>query len=151
MRNRTDEMTPATPAGGSLDSRRSIPLWVKLVVIAGALLSAMGGVLALIKPAMMAAPGDAINGAVHIYAGYFAARSFAVALMLLVLLGLRAWRGLGHLMLLFALIQLFDACMDCAEARWSILPGVLVLGFLFALVANRLSGSPLWKLAAWRD
>jgi hypothetical protein len=122
-----------------------------LVVIAGALLSAMGGVLALIKPAMMAAPGDAINGAVHIYAGYFAARSFAVALLLLVLLGIGARRALAHMMLLFVLIQLFDAAMDCAEARWTILPGVLILGTLFALGAQRVSGYPLWKLAAWKD
>jgi hypothetical protein len=151
MRNRNHLISPASGTDGALGSRRSIPLWVKVIVIGGALLSAMGGVLALIRPAMMVAPGDAINGAVRIYAGYFAARSFAVAVMLLVLLALGARRALGHMMLLFALIQLFDACMDCAEARWTVLPGVLILGLLFALGAMRLSGSPFWKLAAWKD
>ena len=151
MLNRTDVTSPVLQTSRPATIPLPIPMWVKLVVIAGVLLSVMGGVLALIKPVMMVAPGDSINGAVHIYAGYFAARSFAVALLLIVLLGLGARRALGHMMLLFALIQVFDTCMDCAEARWTILPGVIILGILFALGANRLLGSSFWKLAAWKD
>lgn len=150
MLNRNLEISPAPQADGSLDGRQRIPTWVKVVVMAGVLLSAMGGLLALMKPDLIA-PGAAINGAVHIYAGYFAARSFAVAMMLLVLLAVGARRALGHMMLLFALIQIFDVGMDCAEARWTVLPGVVVLGILFTLGAGRLSGFPFWKVAAWRD
>src|SRR5664279_780262 len=64
----------------------AIPTWVSLVVLVGALLTAIGAVIALVNPAMLAAPHIEINGAVHIYAGYLAARNFALAFMLVALL-----------------------------------------------------------------
>jgi hypothetical protein len=127
----------------------AIPTWVSLVVLVGALLTAMGAVIALVNPAMLAAPHIEINGAVHIYAGYLAARNFALAFMLVALLLLRARRALGNLMALVGLIQFLDFCMDCAEGRWMVAPGVLVFGLIFLAGAARLSGAPFWRREAW--
>jgi len=52
-------------------------------------------------------------------------------------------------MLLVALIQLLDACIDCAEKRWPIVPGVLFLGLVFLFAAARLSSAPFWKSEFW--
>jgi hypothetical protein len=46
-------------------------------------------------------------------------------------------------------IQLVDFCIDCAEARWTVAPGVLMLGVLLLVAASRLSGSAFWRRAAW--
>ncbi len=127
----------------------AIPWWVTAVVLLGALLTATGAILALVHPAMLVSPHDEINAAVHVYAGYLTARNGALAFMLLVLLGLRARRALGNLMVLVALIQILDACIDCFEGRWMIVPGVLVFGLVFLIAAARLSGYPFWRSQAW--
>ena len=126
-----------------------MPLWPKLIVILGALLTAMGGVLALVHPASLVSAHDEINGAVHIYAGYLASRNLAIALLLIALLSLGARRALSQLLVLVALIQLLDACIDCWEGRWMLLPGILLLCILFLLAAARLSGHRPWTQAAW--
>jgi hypothetical protein len=120
-----------------------------VLVIAGALLTAKGAVIALVRPAMLVSPQDQINGAVHVYAGYLAARNLALALMLTALLALRARRALGNVMALFALVQLLDVCIDYAEGRWTIVPVALLLGVLFSIGAARLAGSPFWRREAW--
>jgi hypothetical protein len=97
---------------------------------------------------MLVSPDDTMNNGVRIYAGYFASRNLALALMLLALLWLRAKALLSNLMLLTALVQLLDACIDCAEGRWAIVPGVLFFGFVFLFSAARLSGRSFWKLSA---
>ncbi len=127
----------------------SIPLWVTGAVILGALLTAMGAVIALVKPVMLVSPQDQINAAVHIYAGYLAARNAGLALMLVVLLGMRARCALGNLMALVSVIQLLDVCMDCVEGRWALVPGVLIFGVVFLLGSGRLTGSHPWRRAAW--
>ena len=126
----------------------NIPWSVATIVVVGALLTAIGAVIALARPAMMASPHDAINGAVRIYAGYLAARNGAIALMLIVLLALRARHALANLMVLVGVIQLFDVCMDCIEKRWAIVPGVLLIGLLYLWGAARLS-APFWRREAW--
>jgi hypothetical protein len=126
-----------------------IPWWLQLAVIVGALLMAAGGVIALVHPVMLVSPQDEINGAVRIYAGYLASRNLVLAAMLLATLSLRARGALGHLMMLTAFIQIADACIDCVEGRWPIVPGVLVFGVGFFLGAARLSGHPFWKRQAW--
>jgi hypothetical protein len=143
------EYSPKTTTEARLKKPANIPLWVSVLVIAGALLTAMGAVIALVRPAMLVSPHDQINEAVHIYAGYLAARNLALALMLTGLLALRARRALGNLMALVALVQLLDVCIDFAEGRWIIVPAVLVLGVLFSIGAARLSGSPFWRREAW--
>jgi hypothetical protein len=98
---------------------------------------------------MLVSPHDEINGAVRIYAGYLVARNFAIAIMLVTLLVLGARRALGNLMVLVGFIQLLDVCMDVAEGRWSIVPGILVFGIVFLVGAARLSGFPFWRIEGW--
>jgi hypothetical protein len=129
----------------------AIPWWIRASVILGALLTAMGAVIALVHPIMLVSPHDEINGAVHIYAGYLASRNITLALMLVVLLFLGARRALANLMVLVAFIQVLDACMDCLEGRWNIVPGVLVFGLIFFIGAARLCGSPFWKAESWKQ
>ena len=135
-----------------IDSPRAPhPWWLALIVIVGSVLLTAGGVIALVKPAMLVSAGDDINGAVHIYAGYLASRNLALALMLVAMLRIRAQAALRTLLLLTALVQFLDAGIDTMEARWTIVPGVLALGVAFFVGASRLSVQPLWKTAAWRD
>jgi hypothetical protein len=75
-------------------------------VIVGALLMAAGGIIALLKPAMLVSPDDQINRAAHVYAGYLVSRNLALAVMLLVALVMPARRMLSCLMVLTAIIQL---------------------------------------------
>ena len=126
-----------------------IPLWVNIAVILGALLMLAGGVIAIIRPEMLVSPHDEINGAVRIYAGYLTSRNVTLAVMLLVMLGLRARKALSNLMVLTGFIQLLDAGIDCVERRWPIVPGVLVFGVVFLLGASRLRGYPFWRRQAW--
>jgi len=126
-----------------------ISWWVAIAVLLGALLMATGAVLALVHPAMLVSPHDEINNAVRVYAGYLAARNGALAIMLVALLVIGARRALANLMVLVALIQILDAVMDSLEARWTLVPGVLVFAIIFLIAAARLSGCPFWRSQAW--
>ena len=149
MPERTEQFQPMTNTAASPAATAPIPWWLRAVVILGALLMAAGAVLALIHPAMLVSSHDEINEAVHIYAGYLASRNMALAIMLIALLSLSAKRALSNLMFLVALIQLLDACIDSAEHRWPIVPGVLFLGLIFLFGASRLSKDPVWKSEFW--
>lgn len=138
----------ATPG---IQANQRIEWWLSAIVILGAALTATGAIIALVHPAMLVSPHDEINGAVHIYAGYLAARNLALAFMLVALWLIGARRALGNLMALVALIQILDACMDVAEGRWAIVPGVSIFGLVFLIGAARLSGFPFWRLAAWKQ
>ena len=135
----------------SPDQSRAISWWLGAIVILGAALTAMGAVIALIHPAMLVSRHDEINGAVRIYAGYLVARNLAIAIMLVGMLLLGARRALANFMALVGLTQILDACMDVAEGRWTIAPGVLVFGLVFLIGAAKLCGSPFWSRRAWRD
>jgi hypothetical protein len=129
----------------------AIPWWLSVAVVLGALLTAAGAVIALAHPSMLVSPHDQINGAVHIYAGYLAARNLAISALLLILLIIGARRALGNLMALVGLIQLLDVCMDVAEGRWAVIPVVLALGLVFLIGSARLSGGyPFWRIEAWK-
>ena len=134
----------------SLSNTPSTPLWVRAVVVLGAVLMATGAVLALVRPQMLVSPHDEINGAVRIYAGYLTSRNLTIALMLLAALALRTRNMLNSLILLTGFVQALDAVVDIAEGRWVIVPGVAVLAVLFFLAAARLSGYPFWRVEAWR-
>lgn len=110
-----------------------------------------GSVIALIRPAMLVSAGADINGAARVYAGYLVSRNLALAVMLLVMLGIRARGVLGSLMVLTAFVQVLDAGMDAMEGRWTIVPGVLIFAIIFFLGATRLMGQPFWSMAAWDD
>jgi hypothetical protein len=134
-----------------LPAAEPLPLWLPIVVILGSLLMAMGAVIAVVHPAMLVSPGDQINEAVHIYAGYLFSRNLALAVMLVVVLSIRAQRALGTLMVLTAFVQLLDAGLDVAEGRWPLVPGVLVFAIVFFRGAAKVQGQPFWKAAVWRD
>lgn len=132
-------------------AQASLPWWISLSVIVGALLMGTGAIIALVRPAMLVGPGAEITAAVRVYAGYLVSRNLVLALMLLAMLTLRARRALSTLMVLTGFIQLFDAGLDVTEKRWGIAPGVLIFAIVFFLGAARLNGQPFWKLAAWRN
>ncbi|KAA6459706.1 hypothetical protein DYQ86_16450 [Acidobacteria bacterium AB60] len=129
--------------------RQRVPAWVNLVVIVSAVLMGAGAVIALVNPAMLVDPHAEINAAVRTYAGYLTARNGVLAVVMLVLLMVGARRALGNLVALVGLIQLFDFVVDCAEARWQVAAGVLVLGILLLMAAGRLAGAAFWRRAAW--
>ena len=126
-----------------------IPGWVKIVVAVCAVLMGAGAVIAAENPGMLVDPQAEINSAVKTYAGYLTARNGVLAVVLLALLFAGARRALGNLVAVVGLIQVFDFVVDCMEARWSLAPGVLVLGFLLLVAAGRLSGAPFWQRRAW--
>jgi hypothetical protein len=133
----------------SVRQKPALPKWLAVIVILGALLLTTGAIIALVNPAMLA--GGEINGAVHVYAGYLVARNLVLAFLLIITLSLGARRPLSTLMMLTAMIQMLDAVMNAFEGRWSLIPGVLVIGLVFLFGAARATGYPFWTLAAWRD
>lgn len=133
------------------DTHAPLPAWLSGSVIVGALLMAAGGIIALIHPAMLVAANAEINGAARVYARYLVSRNLALAVMLLVMLGMRARGVLRGLMVLTALIQLVDAGMDVMDGRWALMPGVLIFATVFFLGAAQLSSGALWKSVTWSD
>lgn len=126
----------------------SVPLWAKATVILCVVLTGAGAVIALVNPGMLLPPDSEITSAVRTYAGYLTSRNAVLAMMLLVLFILKAHRALGNLLAIVGLIQVLDCIIDCVEKRWSIAPGVLVLGIIFLVSASKLCG-PLWRRDAW--
>jgi uncharacterized membrane protein YedE/YeeE len=92
-----------------------------------------------------------MNQAARVYAHYLVARNLAVAIVLGILLAMRARRLLAGLLVLTALIQLLDAGLDAATGRWALVPGLLVLTAAFLVGAARLCGQALWQVATWQD
>jgi hypothetical protein len=127
----------------------AIPIWTKAIVGLGITLLAAGAIIALVHPALLVSPHDQINEATRVYAGYLASRNMALALMLFLAMVLRANKSLNVLVILTAVIQLFDIVMDISEGRWAVLPPVIILGVLFLLASARISGHPFWKTEAW--
>lgn len=123
--------------------------WTYPVVVLGAVLLAMGAIIALVRPAILLSPYDAITPAVRTFADYFAVRNLAMALLLIALLVAGTRRALGNLLTLVAGVQLLDAVMDCVEGRWMLVPGITLLGILFLAAAAKLCGAPFWRRTAW--
>ena len=128
---------------------KRVSAWVPVIVVLSALLMGAGAIIAALNPGMLVDPHAAINPAVKTYAGYLTARNGALAVTLLALLFAGARRALGNLVAVVGLIQLLDFVVDCMEARWSVAPGVLVLGILLLIAAGRLSDAPFWQRRAW--
>lgn len=148
---RTDLDKDEDFSGGSLrlGGGAAVPWWLSAVVVIGSLLMILGGVIALVHPALLVSPHDEINGAFHIYAGYLASRNLSLAIMLLAALLLRAQGSLHTLMILTGFVQILDACIDCVEGRWAVVPGVAVFGAVLLVGSARLSGHAFWRAGAW--
>lgn len=119
--------------------------WLVGIVVLGALLTAAGGLLA-IHPT-----GEHLDTAGRNYAEYFLTRNIALAVLLLLMLGLRARRTLAGLMILTALIQTLDAITATATGRLGLVPIDLVFAAAFLIGAAHLSTGPLWRSVTWRD
>lgn len=135
----------------SIVAKPSLPVWIRMIVLLGALLMTIGALLPLFDPSMLTGKGQEINGAARIFAGYLFSRNLAVAALLVCALIMGARKALGTLMLLTAAIQLVDAVVDSYEQRWTIVPGVVVLGVTFLIAAGGTLGSPAWKMKFWRS
>ncbi len=127
-----------------------IPLWVSIVVILGALLTATGAVISKVDPTILT-NGSPMTDAARVYADYMFARNLSLAVMLLLLLALRAQRMLAGFMVLIALIQLVDVIDDLARGAFLLVPGLLVFAVVFLVGASRLFGQAVWHVDAWRE
>ena len=146
---------PHRPFAPPPASQRSTPpaalsWWVSAIVIVCVLLLTAGGVIALVRPAMLVAPGQEINGAARVYAGYLVSRNLAIATVLFGALLVRARRALSIVMVLTAVVQFLDAGIDGVEGRWALVPGVLLLGVLLVLGAARAAPRPGATTGLWR-
>lgn len=112
----------------------------------GALLTAVGGLLA-VHPLGNGNLGTAGQD----YADYFVTRNLARAVLLLLMLALRARRVLAGLMILTALIQALDTVTASGTGRLGLVPVDLAFTAAFLIGAGRLSRGPLWRGASWRD
>ena len=72
--NRASRRRRWYPASVSTESF-VIPFWWRMFVVVGAMLLALGGIIALVNPSMLISPHDEITHGVKIYAGYLATRS----------------------------------------------------------------------------
>src|SRR5258708_35616587 len=97
-----------------------IPLWVSIVVILGAVLTATGAVISKVDPTILT-NGGSMTGAARVYADYMFARNLPLAVMLLLLLALRVRRMLGGFMVLVALIQFVVIINDLAHREFLML------------------------------
>lgn len=125
---------------GKVETQRGgvVPGWITAVVTIGAVLLVLGAVLAVAKPSMLLAPGEPVTSGVRVYAGYLFSRNLALGLLLLAGLTRRLRANLSGMIELYALIQVFDATIDCVEGRWMVLPPVVLLGLLFGWMWIRL-------------
>jgi hypothetical protein len=128
-----------------MEERKSLPVWLYVSVTLGAILMAMGAIIALVKPGLLLGPGEAVTTGVRVYAGYLWSRNLALASALIVLVARRSRYMLRGMMLLTALVQLLDAVLDAVEGRWVLVPGVVVFAIVLLLgaewLARRLAGN----------
>ena len=131
-------------------SVQHIPLWVTIVVILGAILTATGAVISKVDPTLLT-NGSPMTEAARVYADYLFARNLPLALMLLFLLAVRAQRMLAGFMVLTALIQFVDVINDLARGAVVLVPGLLVFAIVFLIGAWQLFGQAFWHVDAWRE
>lgn len=98
----------------------------------GVLLTIAGAVISKLDPTLLT-NGSPMTEAARVYADYLFARNLALAVVVLLLLAIRARRMLAGLMVLVALIQLLDVGDDLARGAWLLIPGVLVFAIVFLL------------------
>jgi hypothetical protein len=122
-----------------------IPLWISIVVILGALLTATGAIISKVDPTLLT-NGSPMTDAARVYADYFFARNLPLAIMLLFLLAVKARHMLAGFMVLTAFIQLVDVINDLARGAFLLIPGLLIFAVVFLIGAWQLFGQPLWKI-----
>jgi hypothetical protein len=129
----------------------TLPRWMSVIVILGALgvLSLAYG--AIFAPANLLESGQHMNDAAHVWARYAAAYSVALGLTLLALTAVRAGRTLAGVLVQAALAEVLLGVVGIVDKRWEQVGADVVLVAVFLLGASRLlRGSP-WRPSAWRD
>jgi hypothetical protein len=124
-----------------LQDKPPIPGWLAAIVVTGAVLMIAGALLAVVRPALLLGPQDAVTSGVRIYAGYLFSRNLALGILLMAAVWRRAWAELRGLMILYTSVQFLDALVDTVEHRWPIIPVVLILGTLLLVGAARMPQS----------
>ncbi len=127
-----------------------IPLWVSIVVILVALLTATGAVISKVDPTLLT-NGSPVTDAARVYADYLFARNLSLAVMLLFLLAVSARRMLAGFMVLTAFIQLVDVINDLARGAFLLVPGLIIFSIVFLIGAWQLFGQAIWQIDAWRE
>lgn len=143
-----DFMQTGNPAPSQSVGR--IPLWIAIAVILGALLSLTGAVISKVDPTILT-NGSPMTEAARVYADYTFARNLSLAIMLLLLLALRARHMLAGFMVLVALVQVVDVIDDLTRGAFLLVPGLLVFAIVFLVGAWQLFGQPIWRADAWRE
>ncbi len=127
-----------------------IPLWISMVVILGALLTATGAIISKVDPTLLT-NGSPVTDAARVYADYLFARNLSLAVMLLFLLAVSARRMLAGFMVLTAFIQLVDVINDLARGAFLLVPGLIIFSIVFLIGAWQLFGQAIWQIDAWRE
>ena len=109
-----------------------------------------GAAISKVDPTLLT-NGSPMTEAARVYADYLFARNLALAVVVLLLLVIRARRMLAGFMVLVALIQMVDSVDDLARGAVLLVPGLLVFAIMFLLGAERLFGQAVWHLDAWRE
>ena len=141
--------TTATDRTGraNVGASRSIAWWLSHgAVVLAMVTSAAFGVLSFLSPSAFLAvvgvhTGQLTEGA-HIFAAYTGARELAIACTLLVLVLIKASRGLAAVMLLTAVANGFDAVHALLAQRWVQVPGALVFAIISLAAALWLFSRP---------
>jgi hypothetical protein len=128
------------PARATMAGGRSVGWWLAHGSIVLAIVtSAVFGVLSLVAPAaflsIVGVRTVQVDASAQVFAAYTGARELAIALTFLVLVVLRAPRGLAAVMLLAALANGFDASHALLSQRWGQLPGALVFAIVYLAAA----------------
>lgn len=127
-----------------------IPPWVTVIVIIGALITVVGGLVAWLHPATLIPAGSPVTHGVDLYGQRMAARNLALGTALIVLLAARAARPLAAVMAVLVLVEIGDTISAIVNADWAQASGVVV-AVAFAWAVSRLLGAPLWQLASYRS
>ena len=127
----------------------SLPWWTIAVCALACLLFAIGGLIGLIQPASLLAPGSSITVETRIFVDYFVSRNLALAVVLLIGLLLKSRTTLARTTFLAGLVQCFDCILDARDGRWVLVPGILLLGLLFLVTASRIMGAAFWRKRFW--
>jgi len=134
------ETPPAERRSASSTERSRLTRWlIGAVVVLGALVTGLTGVLSLVAPATFLAltghRGEPVTAGVRVFAAYAGARELAIAVALVVLLALRSRRVLPGLMMVTAGANAVDVVGAVAAGRWVQLPGAVVVALVFLATA----------------
>lgn len=141
---------PQKPRQPTVIRSRALGRWLAYAAVVLAIVTNLAlGLLSLLAPAsflrLVGERGAEVSANAQIFAAYGGARELAIAVALLVLLLLRATRGLAGVMLLAALANGFDLGHALLTQRWVQVPGALIFAIIYltaALWLFRYTGEP---------